>query len=215
MVFQSTPPTEQRVLRMLEGTSMTPDEIVAVVAPDLVEVSVEKVAINAVMAGCLPEHLPWVIAALQAVCTDEFNIHGVLATTMPVGPVLICNGPGTRAVGMNSGVNVFGQGNRANMTIGRAVQLVVRNIGGGRPGEGRPRRARQPRQVRLLLRRGRSRFAVHVVGRQPGFAADVDTVTVFAGEGAALHRRPVGPRRRPTGQHVRRLSADRYIIRNW
>src|SRR4051812_15172361 len=129
------PPTEQRVLAMLEGTTRAPDEIVAIVAPDLVEVSVEKVAINAVMAGCKPESLPWVIAALEAVCTDEFNIHGVLATTMPVGPVLICNGPGTRAIAMNSGVNVFGQGNRANSTIGRAVQLVVRNVGGGRPGE--------------------------------------------------------------------------------
>jgi len=129
-----TPPTEERVLRMLDGTTRAPDDIVAIVAPDLVEVTIEKVAINAVMAGCRPEHLPWVIAALEAVCTDEFNIHGVLATTMPVGPVLICNGPGTRAAGLNSGVNVFGQGNRANLTIGRAVQLVVRNIGGGRPG---------------------------------------------------------------------------------
>ncbi|HEY0520300.1 MAG TPA: thioredoxin family protein, partial [Ilumatobacteraceae bacterium] len=84
-----TPPTEQRVLRMLDGTTLAADEIVAVVAPDLVEVTVEKIAINAVMAGCLPEYMPWVIAALRAVCTDEFNVHGVLATTMPVGPVLV------------------------------------------------------------------------------------------------------------------------------
>ena len=62
-------------------------------------------------------------------------MHGVLATTMPVGPVIVCSGPGTRAIGMNSGVNALGQGNRANSTIGRAVQLVVRNVGGGRPGE--------------------------------------------------------------------------------
>lgn len=103
--------------------------------PDLVEVTVEKVAINAVMAGCKPEYLPWVIAALEAVCTDEFNMHGVLATTMPVGPVIVCNGPGTRAIGMNSEDPALGQGNRANLTIGRAVQLIVRNIGGGRPGE--------------------------------------------------------------------------------
>ena len=103
--------------------------------PDLVEVTVEKIAINAVMAGCRPEYLPWVIAAVEAICTDEFNIHGVLATTMPVGPVIVCNGPGTRAIGMNGGGNVLGQGNRANLTIGRAVQLVVRNVGGGRPGE--------------------------------------------------------------------------------
>ncbi|HEX4982682.1 MAG TPA: thioredoxin family protein, partial [Ilumatobacteraceae bacterium] len=129
------PPTEERVLRMLTGTQRQPDEIVATVPPDLVDVSVEKVAIAAVMAGCLPEYLPWVLTAVEAVCTDEFNMHGLLATTMPVGPVIVCSGPGARRIGMNSGINALGQGNRANSTIGRALQLVVRNVGGGRPGE--------------------------------------------------------------------------------
>lgn len=129
------PPTPERVLRMLTGTTRAPQDVVAIAPPDLVELTVEKIAINAVMAGCLPEYLPWVIAALEAVCTDTFNMHGVLATTMPVGPVIICNGPGTRAIGMNSGINALGQGNRANNTIGRAVQLTIRNVGGGRPGE--------------------------------------------------------------------------------
>ena len=178
-----TPPTEQRVLRMLEGTTRSPHDIVAVVAPDLVEVTVEKVAINAVMAGCLPEHLPWVIAALEAVCTDEFNIHGVLATTMPVGPVLICNGPGTRAIGLNSGVNVFGQGTRANLTIGRAVQLVVRNVGGGRPG-GVDRAAHgNPGKISFCFAEDEegSPFTPLAVSR--GVPAGVDAVTVFAGEG--------------------------------
>jgi hypothetical protein len=178
-----TPPTEERVLRMLEGTTRAADDIVAVVAPDLVEVTVEKVAINAVMAGCRPEYLPWVIAALEAVCNDEFNIHGVLATTMPVGPVLICNGPGTRAVGINSGVNVFGQGTRANLTIGRAVQLVVRNIGGGRPG-GVDRAAHgNPGKLTFCFAEAEvgSPFTSLSVSR--GFPADADTVTVFAGEG--------------------------------
>ncbi len=127
------PPSEQRVLRMLTGTSRAPEEIVATVPPDLVAVTVEKVAIAAVMAGCLPEYLPWVLTAVEAVCTDQFNMHGLLATTMPVGPVVVCSGPGTRKIGMNSGVNALGQGNRANSTIGRALQLVVRNVGGGRP----------------------------------------------------------------------------------
>ena len=81
-----------------------------------------------------PSTCPWVLAAVEAVCNDEFNMHGVLATTMPVGPVIIANGPGTVAIGMNSGGNVLGQGNRANLTIGRALQLVIRNVGGGRPG---------------------------------------------------------------------------------
>ena len=81
------------------------------------------------------DQLPWVLTAVELACTDEFNMHGLLATTMPVGPVMICSGPGTRAIGMNSGGNALGQGNRANSTIGRALQLVVRNVGGGRPGE--------------------------------------------------------------------------------
>src|SRR5262245_22147359 len=131
----AVPPTEERVLAMLEGTTRDPAELVAVVPPDLVPCTVEKVAINAVLAGCRPEQLPVVLAAVEAACTDEFNMHGVLATTMPVGPVIVVNGPIRRALGMGSGRNVFGQGNRANLAIGRALQLVVRNVGGGRPGE--------------------------------------------------------------------------------
>ncbi|MEM7092379.1 MAG: thioredoxin [Actinomycetota bacterium] len=129
------PPTPARVLKMLEGTTRSPDEIVTIVPPDLIEITVEKVAVNAVMAGCKPEYLPVVLAALEAVCTDDFNMHGILATTMSVGPVLVVNGPIRQRIGMNSGINALGQGNRANLTIGRAVQLIVRNVGGGRPGE--------------------------------------------------------------------------------
>ncbi|RBY81243.1 thioredoxin [Blastococcus sp. TF02-09] len=129
------PPTPERVLRMLRGTTRAPDEVVAVVPPDLVECTVEKVAVNAVMAGCLPEHLPVVLAALEAACTEEFALHGLLATTYFSGPMIVVNGPVARRIGMNSGVNALGQGNRANATIGRALQLVVRNVGGGRPGQ--------------------------------------------------------------------------------
>ncbi len=177
------PPTEARVLRMLEGTHRAPDEIVAVVPPDLVPVTVEKVAINAVMAGCLPEYLPWVLAAVEAVCTDEFNIHGVLATTMPVGPVIICNGPGTRAIGMNSDGNALGQGTRANLTIGRAVQLVVRNVGGGRPGEVDRATHGNPGKISFCFaeREQDSPFTSLSVSR--GFESTQNTVTVFAGEG--------------------------------
>lgn len=129
------PPTPGRVLRMLEGTSRRPDEVVAVVPPDLVPCTVEKVAINAVLAGCLPEYLPVVLAAVEAACSEEWNAHGVLATTWFAGPVIVVNGPIARAIGMNAGGNCLGQGNRANASIGRALQLVIRNVGGGRPGE--------------------------------------------------------------------------------
>jgi hypothetical protein len=176
------PPTEERVLRMLEGTTRPPEAVVATVPPDLVDVTVEKVAIAAVMAGCLPEYLPWVLTAVEAVCTDEFNIHGVLATTMPVGPVLVASGPGTRAIGMNSGVNALGQGNRANSTIGRAVQLVVRNVGGGRPG-GVDRAAHgNPGKLSFCFaERPDSPFGT--LAESQGAASGVDALTVFPGEG--------------------------------
>lgn len=177
------PPTAERVLRMLQGTSRAAGEVVAVVAPDLVELTVEKTAINAVMAGCKPEYLPWVLAAIEAVCTDAFNIHGVLATTMPVGPVIVCNGPGTRAIGMNSGVNALGQGNRPNLTIGRAVQLVIRNVGGGRPGEVDRATHGNPGKLSFCFaeREDDSPFTSLAVSR--GCSPTQNAVTVFAGEG--------------------------------
>jgi hypothetical protein len=177
------PPTAQRVLRMLTGTTRQPSDIVVVAPPDLVPVTVEKVAINAVMAGCLPEHMPWVIAALEAICNDDFNIHGVLATTMPVGPVIVCNGPGTQAIGMNSGINVFGQGNRANMTIGRAVQLVVRNVGGGRPGEVDRATHGNPGKLSFCFAEDEVGSPFGTLAQARGVAPDTNAVTVFAGEG--------------------------------
>jgi hypothetical protein len=177
------PPTEERVLRMLTGTTRSPDEVVAIVPPDLVDVTVEKIAINAVMAGCLPEYLPWVIAAVEAICTDEFNIHGVLATTMPVGPVIVCNGPGAKAIGMNGGGNAMGQGNRANLTIGRAVQLVVRNIGGGRPGEVDRATHGNPGKISFCFAELEESSPFTALATSRGVASGVDAVTVFAGEG--------------------------------
>ena len=129
------PPTPERVIRILEGTKRDPQETVAVVPPNLAPVTVEKIAINSVMAGCKPEYLPVVIAAVEAVCTEEFNAHGVGATTMGATPVPIVNGPIRQEIGMNMGLNALGQGNRANAAIGRALRLVLRNVGGQRPGE--------------------------------------------------------------------------------
>ena len=177
------PPTEERVMRMLTGTTRAPSDVVAIVPPDLVEVTVEKIAINAVMAGCKPEYLPWVIAAVEAVCNDTFNIHGVLATTMPVGPVIVCNGPGTRAIGMNSGMNVFGQGNRANLTIGRAVQLIIRNVGGGRPGEVDRATHGNPGKISFCFAEDEVGSPWTSLAVSRGVAAGVDALTVFPGEG--------------------------------
>ena len=176
-------PTEARVLRMLTGTTRSPDDVVAIVPPDLVAITVEKIAVNAVMAGCRPEYLPVVIAAVEAACTDEFNMHGVLATTMPVGPVMIVNGPIRRAIAMNSGVNVLGQGNRANLTIGRALQLVVRNVGGGHPG-GVDRAAHgNPGKLSFCFPEDEEGSPWEPLSVSRGFAPGVNTVTLFPGEG--------------------------------
>ena len=128
------PPTLLRVTRMLSGTDLSADEIIGSVPPDNKPCTVEKIAINAVMAGCKPDHLQVVIAALKAALQDEFCMHGLLCTTYFSAPVMIVNGPITQQIGMNSGVNALGQGNRANATIGRALQLIIRNVGGGMPG---------------------------------------------------------------------------------
>jgi hypothetical protein len=177
------PPTEARVLRMLDGTDRAPDDIVAVVPPDLVECTVEKVAINAVLAGCKPEYLPVVLTALEAACTDTFNIHGLLATTMPVGPVMIVNGPIRHRIGMNDGVNVLGQGNRANSTIGRALQLVIRNVGGGKPGGVDRATQGNPGKVSFCFPENEERSPWEPLHVERGFAPESSTVTLFPGEG--------------------------------
>ena len=127
-------PTPERVLRMLGGTRRDAQELVSIVPPNMAPATVEKIAINAVLAGCRPEYLPVVIASLEAVCTDTFNAHGVWATTMGASPALIVNGPIRDRIGMNYGLGALGQGNRANATIGRALRLVLRNVGGAKPG---------------------------------------------------------------------------------
>jgi len=176
------PPTPERVERMLAATTRSPSDIVATIPPNLVEASVEKIAINAVMAGCKPAYLPVVLAGVEAVCNDEFNMHGVLATTMGVGPILVVNGPIARELDMNSGMNVFGQGNRANATIGRAVQLCVRNIGGGRPGEIDRSTHGQPGKLGLAFAEDEAGSPWPSLAVARGFASDQNVVTAFCGE---------------------------------
>jgi hypothetical protein len=177
------PPTPARVLRMLEGTSRAPDEVVAVVPPEFNQCTVEKVAVNAAMAGCRPEYLPVVLAAVEAACTSEFNMHGLLCTTWMAGPVVIVNGPVARAIGMNSGVNALGQGNRANATIGRALQLVVRNVGGGRPGEIDRATLGNPGKYTFCFAEDEEGSPWEPLSVERGLGEGTSAVTLFAGEG--------------------------------
>lgn len=180
-------PTEERVARMLTGSVRDPQEVVAIVPPNLAEATVEQVAINAVMAGCRPEYLPVVLAAVEAACTDQFNMHGLLCTLWLSGPVVIVNGPIRREIGMNTGRNALGQGNRANSTIGRALQLVIRNLGGGLPGEtGIDRSALgSPSKVGWCFPEDEEALpdGWPPLSVERGFADGESTVTLFAGHG--------------------------------
>ncbi|MEY4948591.1 MAG: hypothetical protein RL698_802 [Pseudomonadota bacterium] len=175
-------PTEERVLRMLGGTRRDPREVVALVPPNLAPATVEKVAINAVMAGCRPDYLPVVLAAVEAACSDAFNMHGVLATTYFAAPLLVVNGPIRARIGLNSGINVFGQGHRANATIGRALNLVVRNVGGGRPGEVDRATLGQPGKFTYCIAENEEASPWEPLHVERGFAREDSTVTLFAAE---------------------------------
>jgi hypothetical protein len=177
------PPTPARVLRMLDGTSRAPDEVVATVPPDLVPATVEKVAVNAVLAGCKPDYLPVVLAAVEAACTDSFNMHGLLCTTYFSGPVVVVNGPIAAQIGMNSGVNCLGQGNRANATIGRALQLVVRNLGGGLPGGVDRATFGAPGKYTCCFAEDEAGSPWQPLSVERGFAPGTSAVSLFPGHG--------------------------------
>ena len=177
------PPTEARVLRMLAGTTEEPSALLGLCPPNLIELTVEKVAVNAVMAGCKPEYMPVVLAAMRATLVDEFALHGVLATTMFVGPVFVVNGPVRGRIGMNALGNALGQGNRANATIGRAVQLVVRNVGGGLP-QGVDRSCLgNPGKYTYCFAEDEEGSCWESLAEERGFSPDQSTVTAFAGYG--------------------------------
>ncbi len=177
------PPTEERVLRMLQGTARDPQEVVGLVPPGLAPATVEKIAINAVLAGCQPEYLPVVLAAVEAVLDERFAMHGVLATTMFVSPVVVVNGPVRRRIGINAKGNALGQGNRANATIGRAVQLVIRNIGGGRPQEIDRATLGNPGKYTYCFAEDEEGSCWEPLSVERGLAPGVSAVTVFAGFG--------------------------------
>ena len=177
------PPTDERILRMLSGTSRRRDEIVGCVPPDLAECTVEKVAINAVMAGCKPEYMPVVLAALEAALDPLFVMHGLLCTTYFSGPIIIVNGPITGAINMNWGINALGQGNRANATIGRALQLIIRNVGGGRPGEIDRATLGQPGKYTFCFAEDETDPSWEPLSVARGIAPGRSAVTLFQGDG--------------------------------
>ena len=129
------PPTEDLVREMLSEYRGDPSDSLGRMQPGNSNITLEKLAVNAVMAGCLPEHFPVVIAALKAALRDEFNLAGNAVTTGGAGQVLIVNGPIAKELNINGDAACFGPGFRANAALGRALRLAIRTLGGLIPGD--------------------------------------------------------------------------------
>lgn len=128
-------PTPERVDETLAETDLSPDEIVAVLAPRFGEASVRAIATNAVMAGCSPKLMPVLITAIRAMARKEINLMGVNATTHPTAPLAIVHGKIVKELGFNSARGAFGPGNRANATLGRAIRFILLHIAGANDGD--------------------------------------------------------------------------------
>ena len=177
------PPTRVRVIRMLKGTDRSPGEIIGNIPPDNAPCTIEKVAINAVLAGCKPEYFPIVLASVQAALQDKFCMHGLLCTTYFSGPVMIVNGPVVQQIGLNNGINALGQGSRANATIGRALQLLIRNVGGGVPGGIDRAVMGNPGKYTFCFAEDESDADWSTLAQDRGFERSESVINLFAGEG--------------------------------
>ncbi|MFQ5899056.1 MAG: hypothetical protein ACE5JN_12545 [Candidatus Methylomirabilia bacterium] len=177
------PPTADRVEAMLTAAGAAPDESLGPMPPLWREATVEKLAVNAVMAGCRPEYFPVVLAAVGAVLDPAFNLYGVQATTHPVAPLLIVNGPYATAIGMHAGAGCFGPGFRANAAIGRAMRLILLNIGGAWPGRHDMATHGSPAKFSYAIAENEAANPWEPLHVELGYAREADVVTVYGGEG--------------------------------
>jgi len=176
------PPTVDRVDRMLAACSLAADEVVALIPPNYGAATVEKIAANAVMAGCKPEMMRVLIPLVRAVCDERFNIHGVQATTHFAAPLVIINGPIRRELGFACGSNAFSNVARANSTLGRALQLILTNLGGARPGEIDMSTLGNAGKFSYCIAENEEENPWEPLHVEMGFKPEQSTVTLFAGE---------------------------------
>jgi hypothetical protein len=168
------PPTADRVRRMLDG--LDPTESLGPMPPLWRQATLEKLAVNAVMAGCEPAYFPIIVTAVEAMLDPAFNLYGVQATTHPVAPLVMVNGPYGRRIGIQAGSGCFGPGFRANATIGRAIRLVLMNVGGAWPGRHDMATHGSPAKFSYVIAENEE--------RNPwGPLHQGDVVTVYGGEG--------------------------------
>jgi peroxiredoxin len=174
------PPTVGRVEAMLGGRD--PSELLGEMAPAMANVTLEPVAACAVLAGCRPEYFPVVVASVQAVLEPGFNVGGQAVTTQPVGQVVVVNGPVRDAIGLNGSVGALGPGWRANMTIGRALRLVISLTGGGFPGRLDRSALANPGKVGLCFAEDEEASPWEPLHVSRGFAAERSVATVFGAD---------------------------------
>ncbi len=172
------PPTEELVWRMVKGAGLPADRVVGALGPVKGEATVEKIAINGAMAGCLPQYMPVLVAAVEAVCEEQFNLDAVQTTTNPCGVGIIINGPIRHRLSVNCGRNCLGPGSRANATIGRALSLILRNVGGACPGEVDKATHGSPGKYTLCFGEDEENSPWEPLHVERGFQRDESAVTV-------------------------------------
>ncbi len=177
------PPTPEKIAAMVEALGGAPARRECLVPPRFGGLTREVLAINMVMAGCLPEYAPVVRAAIVALCDPRFNLNGVQATTHMAAPLLVVNGPIRDELGMNSGCNVFGSGNRANGTIGRALRLILLNVGGATPGDLDKSTLGHPGKYTYCIAENEEQSPWAPYHVEKGYAPEQSTVFLLAGEG--------------------------------
>jgi hypothetical protein len=178
------PPTEGRVEQMLVAVKRNPQDIIGVVPPRWAPATVEKIAVNAVMAGCLPEYMPLLIAAVEALTDPKLNLYALQATTGGPAIMLIVNGPIRKQININGGSNVLGEGWRANATIGRCVRLIQRNIGGSYPGTTCKATLGWPGKYTLCIAENEEASPWEPLHVERGFDPRQSTVTAISADGS-------------------------------
>ena len=176
------PPTLERVEHMLGAARYDPTEVIGRVPPNYGAATVEKIAANAVMAGCRPEMMRVLIATVRAACDERFNLHGIQATTHFAAPLVIVNGPVRRELGFASGSNVFSNVARANSTLGRALALILANIGGARPGGIDMSTLGNPGKFSYCIAESEEESSWEPLHVERGFGAEQSAVTLFGAE---------------------------------
>jgi len=176
------PPTSSRVERMLAYCYRPWNEPVAKIAPRYGEATPLRLAANAVMAGCRPEYFPLLVAAVEAMCEEPFNLYGIQATTHLCAPLVIVNGPVAKELDINSGHNAFGPGWQANATIGRAIRLALVNIGGAIPALGDMSTFGAPSKYSYLVAENEEASPWEPLHVERGLPREASAVTVIGAE---------------------------------